>query len=118
MSSLFVQIIRGWNHQSQEVNVPAMPARLEWDQQQPDFAKNKIVQHERALETMGGMEGPAVQAINQELEKAESVSKKPPLNVEIEEARNFTTRSQRRLKEMEEERRVEEPLVSETSSVD
>ena len=54
---------------------------------------------------MGGMEGPAVQAIKLELEKARSASKKPPLNVEIEEARKFITRSERRLKELEEERR-------------
>ena len=67
-----------------------------------DLAKNKIVQLERALEAMGGMEGPAVQAIKLELEKARTASKKPPLNVEIEEARKFITRSMRRLKEMEE----------------
>ena len=78
-----------------------------------DLAKNKIVQLERALEAMGGMEGPAVQAIKLELEKARTASKKPPLNVEIEEARKFITRSMRRLKEMEEERQVEERLLSE-----
>ena len=77
-----------------------------------DLAKNNIFQLERALEAMGGMEGPAVQAIKLELEKARSASKKPPLNVEIEEARKFITRSQRRLKEMEEERQVEERLLS------
>ena len=78
-----------------------------------DLAKNKIVQLERALEAMGGMEGPAVQAIKLELEKARTASKKPPLNVEIEEARKFITRSMRRLMEMEEERRVEERMLSE-----
>ena len=77
-----------------------------------DLAKNKIVQLERALEAMG-MEGPAVQATKLELEKARTTSKKPPLNMEIEEARKFITRSMRRLKEMEEERQVEERLLSE-----
>ena len=90
------------------------PVRFEWDHQQArDLAKNKIVQLERALEAMGGMEGPAVQAIKLELEKATTTSKKPQLNVEIEEARKFITRSMRRLKEMEEERQVEERLLSE-----
>ena len=78
-----------------------------------DFAKNKIVQLERASEAMGGMEGPAVQAIKLELDKARTPSKKPPLNVEIEEARKFIIRSMRRLKEMEEECQVEERLLSE-----
>ena len=57
-----------------------------------DLAKNKIVQFERALEAMGGMEGLAVQAIKLELEKARTVSKSF-LNVEIEEARKFIIRS-------------------------
>ena len=44
-------------------------------------AKNKIVQFERVLEAMGGMEGPAVQAIKMDLEKARLASEKPRLNV-------------------------------------
>ena len=102
------------NHQNQEVKVPAMPRQARVGPAAArDLAKNMIVQLERALEAMGGMEGPAVQAIKMELEKARLASKKPPLNVEIEEARKFITRSVRRLKEMEEERRVEERLLSE-----
>ena len=89
------------NHQNQEVKVPTMPRQVRVGPSAArDLAKNKIVQLERALEAMAGMEGPA---------EARTASKKPPLNVEIEEAR----RSMRRLKEMEEERQVEERLLSE-----
>ena len=50
----------------------------------PGSCKTRISQLERALEAMGGMEGPAAQAIKVELDKAKSASKRPPLNVEIE----------------------------------
>ena len=78
-----------------------------------ELAKTKVAQFERAFEVMGGCDGLAVQVLKAELEKAKAASKKPPLNVEIEETRKFITRSQRRLKEMEEERQVEEVLLSE-----
>ena len=59
------------NHQSQEVNVPAMPRQARVGPAAArDLAKDKIVQLERALEAMVGMEGPAVQAIKLELEMA------------------------------------------------
>ena len=102
------------NHQSLPVKPPAMP-------RQPrvvpaaarDLAKTRISKLERALEAMGGMEGPAAQAIKVELDKAKSASKRPHLNVEIEETRKFSAHSVRRLKEMEDEGRVEEGLLSE-----
>ena len=91
--------IRRWrNHQSQENKVLALHQARVGPAAARDLA-NKIVQLERAVEAMGSMEGLAVQAIKLELEKARSASKKPPFNVEIEEARKFMTRSMRRLKE-------------------
>ena len=41
-----------------------------------EFAKAKVTQVERALEVMGGCDGPAVQAIKSELDKAKAASKK------------------------------------------
>ena len=65
------------------------------------LAKTKIAKLERALEVMGGMDGPAIEAIMMELEKARLAFKTPPLNVEIEETHKFIARSVRRLTEME-----------------
>ena len=77
-----------------------------------DLAKTNITQLERALERMGGMDGPAVQAAKMELEKAPWVEE-TYLNVEIEETQKFNARSQRRLKEMDQDRVVEEALLFE-----
>ena len=78
----WVQIIRGPRPPSQRWPKSHMPAMFRHARVGPaaarDLAKNKIVQLERALEALGGMEGPAVQAIKLELEKARSASKKPP----------------------------------------
>ena len=81
------------------------------------LAKTKIAKLERALEVMGGMDGPAIEAIMMELEKARLAFKTPPLNVEIEETHKFIARSVRRLTEMEEERKVEEGLLSEAQRI-
>ena len=62
------------NHQSQEVNVPAMPPSSSGTSSSPGSCKEQDRQLERALAAMGGMEGPPVHAIKLELEDGRSAS--------------------------------------------
>ena len=91
------------------------PVRFEWDHQQHEILQRTRSSssnvHWKRWEAWRVLQSKP--SIKLELEKARTASKKPPKKVEIEEARKFITRSMRRLFDMEEERQVEERLLSE-----
>ena len=54
-----------------------------------EMAHTKVSRLEKALEAMGDLQGPVVEALKADLEKAKAASKKPSVEVEIDECRKF-----------------------------
>ena len=72
-----------------------------------EMAQTKVCRFEKALEAMGDLQGPIVDALRTDLSKARAAAKKPSVDVEIDECRKFITRAERRIKELEAEREKE-----------
>ena len=72
-----------------------------------EAARVKIGKLEKALEAMWDSEGPVVDYLKTELEKARTAAKRRPVNVEVEECRKFIIRSEKRISELDAERAAE-----------
>ena len=76
-----------------------------------DAARTKIQKLEKALEVMGDAVGPAVDALKAELDKARQAAKVPPLSIQIAATQDFIKRSEKRLLDLEQERKAETCVV-------
>ena len=76
-----------------------------------EMAHTKVSRLEKALEAMGDLQGPVVEALKADLVKARAASKKPSVEVEIDECRKFISRAERRITELDTEREKEVALV-------
>ena len=70
-----------------------------------EMAHTKVSRLEKALEAMGDLQGPVVEALKADLEKAKAASKKQSVEVEIDECRKFISR---RIRELDTERDKEQ----------
>ena len=73
-----------------------------------EMAHTKVSRLEKALEAMGDLQGPVVEALKVDLEKAKAASKKTSVEVEIDECRKFISRAERRIRELNTEREKEQ----------
>ena len=73
-----------------------------------EMAHTKVSRLEKALEAMGDLQGPVVNALKADLAKARATSKKPSVEVEIDECRKFISRAERRIRELDTEREKEQ----------
>ena len=78
-----------------------------------EMAQTKVSRLEKAEEAMGDMHGLVVEVVKAELMKARTASKKPSVDVEINECRKFITTAERRIKELDTERAKECTLLAE-----
>ena len=78
-----------------------------------EMAHTKVSRLEKALEAMGDLQGPVVEASKADLAKARAASKKPSVEVEIDECRKFISRAERRIRELDTEREKEQVFVVE-----
>ena len=103
--------------QGSKAPVLARPATDLSQRLSPDTARavaqEKARKLQRVLEVMSDAEGPAVDAIRAELKKAQSAAAVPAVDVQIEQCESFILRSQRRLAELDKQRRAEEELLTE-----
>ena len=102
--------------QKSPVSRPAQVfARSAKEKVNPDVARcaafTQVQKLEKALEIMGDAEGPAVEALKLELDKARKVAKVPRLSVQITATQEFIKRSEKRLMDLEEERKAEAELL-------
>ena len=72
-----------------------------------EMAHTKVSRLEKALEAMGDLQGPVVDVLKADLAKARAASKKPSVEVEIDECRKFISRAERRIRELDTEREKE-----------
>ena len=72
-----------------------------------EAARIRVMKLEKALEVMGDSQGPAVECLRSELEKAKLASRRRPINVEVDECRKFIARSGKRIDDLDEERTQE-----------
>ena len=82
-----------------------------------EAARFKVTKLEKALEVMGDADGPVVECLKGELEKARNVTKRRPLQQEVEECRKFTTLSEKRISELDTERQSEMKALDEVKNV-
>ena len=73
-----------------------------------DAARTKL---EKALEVMGDAVGAVVVALKAELDKAMQAAKVPPLSIQIAATQDFIKRSEKRLLDLEQERKAEVALL-------
>ena len=94
---------------------PQAFARSAKEKVNPDVARcaalTQLQKLEKALEVMGDAEGPAVDALKLELDKARRAAKVAPLSVQIPATQEFIKRSEKRLMDLEEERKAEAELL-------
>ena len=64
----------------------------------------------------GGSEGPVVDCLRVELEKARNAAKRRPINVEVEECRKFILRSEKPISELDAERAAEVGALDEAEA--
>ena len=72
-----------------------------------EMAHTKVSRLEKALEAMGDLQGPVVEVLKADLAKVRAASKKPSVEVEIDECRKFISRAERRIRELDTEREKE-----------
>ena len=72
-----------------------------------ETALSKVQKLEQALLLMSDCPRVVTDVLKQELEKARTTSKRPPINVEVEQCRKFITRSEKRAAESDAERAAE-----------
>ena len=63
-----------------------------------EMAHTKVSRFKKALEAMGDLQGPVVEALKADLAEARAASKKPSVEVEIDECRKFISRAERRIR--------------------
>ena len=73
-----------------------------------EMAHTKVSRLGKALEAMGDLQGPVVDVLKADLAKARVASKKPFVEVEIDECRKFISRAERRIRELDTEREKEQ----------
>ena len=78
-----------------------------------EMAHTKVSRLEKVLEAMGDLQGPVVEALQADLEKAKAASKEPSVEVEIDECRKFISRAERRIRELDTEREKEQASLVE-----
>ena len=91
--------------------------RANVDRANPEIARetaiSKVQKLEQALHLMSDCPGPAADVVKQELEKARAASKKPLIDVEVEQCRNFIGRVEKRVAELDAERAAEVKALTE-----
>ena len=87
---------------AEEVKSSRKPVLLVNPDNSREAARLKVVKLEKALEVMGDSQGPAVECMKLELEKARNGE-----NVEVEECRKFIIRPEKRISELDAERESE-----------
>ena len=78
-----------------------------------ETAFSKVQKLEQALLLMSDCPGLVTDVLKQELEKARTASKRPPIDVEVEQCRKFITRSEKRVAELDAERAAEFSALTE-----
>ena len=118
MPSGWVQIVRGRRPKSEQwlrrMTMPKHQPSVAWkspvsrlaevfaakEKVNPDVARcaavTQVQKLEKAFEIMGDAEGPAVDALKLELDKARRAAKVPPLSVQVTATQEFIKRSEKR----------------------
>ena len=86
--------------------VPSQPGNCTRD-------RSQVQKLEQALLLMSDCPGVVTDVLKQELEKARTASKRPPIDVEVEQCRKFITRSEKRVAELDAERAAEFSALTE-----
>ena len=76
-----------------------------------EAAQAKVQRLERALESLEGTHGPAVEAIQSELRRARAASRLQPVSVRLAHSRSFVECSKKHIAQLEADRAKEEELL-------